>query len=537
MSIPRYTVFFETVTGMTLTPAQRVADTCAFEGLNPSDLGADSRALAREMFGGIEKVPGACRRVIVTKKGARIGGTLRNALRVLHLGLTVDVSRLAPGEAAYGVIVGPDMRLAGQAFRFIEGAIDRTPYLAGMVVSRTTTSITIRREDRRLIVIECLPASVGGSAIRGRSLCCLMMTEGAFFRDEQFAVNDVEIYRAGLPRVLPGGQVLIESTPWASMGLLHELFSANWAAPTTGFAMHCPTLLMRGDDPQLVEDIARERERDQDNARREFDAQFLDAGTGAFFDAAAIDQAVDVDRTDSAPKRDGALVTAGADFGFRNDSSALAIVQALKGTFHVDHLAEVRPSKGSPLKPSAVVRSFAQEARPYGCDTLIADSHYRESINEHLEAAGLFLQSAPEGQAGKAETYVRARALINEGRVRLPNNPRLIRQLKEVVSTPTPGGGLSISSPRWRSGGHGDLVSALVLAIFVAARNYFDPQPIEQRPAKGTAAYDAWLAERQEAASIAAEEASIRNQNEAAWEQASGEWWENPEAAMRELLP
>ena len=59
---------------------------------------------------------------------------------------------------------------------------------------------------------------------------------------------------------------------------------------------------------------------------------------------------------------------------------------------------------------------------------------------------------------------------MHEGRIKLPKNPRLIRQLKEVVAKPTPGGGLSITSPRRKGAGHGDLVSALVLAIWEAKR-------------------------------------------------------------------
>jgi hypothetical protein len=76
------------------------------------------------------------------------------------------------------------------------------------------------------------------------------------------------------------------------------------------------------------------------------------------------------------------------------------------------------------------------------------------------------LVDAPTGAEGKAQSYQRMRALLHEGRVRLPDHPRLLRQLREVISRPTSGGGISLTSPRWRKGGHGDLVSALVLALY-----------------------------------------------------------------------
>ena len=69
-----------------------------------------------------------------------------------------------------------------------------------------------------------------------------------------------------------------------------------------------------------------------------------------------------------------------------------------------------------------------------------------------------------------------AKKLIHEGRIRLPNHPRLLSQLRSVVSKPTPGGGLTISIPRRRGQGHGDLVSAAVLAIWQAHRARERPQ-------------------------------------------------------------
>ena len=41
-------------------------------------------------------------------------------------------------------------------------------------------------------------------------------------------------------------------------------------------------------------------------------------------------------------------------------------------------------------------------------------------------------------------------------------------KLKEVTSRALAGGGVAIESPLWRSGEHGDLVSALVLALWRA---------------------------------------------------------------------
>ncbi len=168
------------------------------------------------------------------------------------------------------------------------------------------------------------------------------------------------------------------------------------------------------------------------------------------------------------PAPDGAHVAFAADLGFERDSSALAGVAAVNDRFVVVYLDELRPARGAPLKPSVVIDTFATTIKEYGCTEFVADAHYRATAKEHLEPHHLTFFDAPAGRDGKAETYLLARKLIHEGRVRLPNMPRLLAQLRAIVSRPMPGGGIQVTSPRRAGGGHGDLVSALVLALWRA---------------------------------------------------------------------
>ena len=117
-----------------------------------------------------------------------------------------------------------------------------------------------------------------------------------------------------------------------------------------------------------------------------------------------------------------------------------------------------------------MIGAFTATARGFGADSLIADHHYIEASREIAGAQGINVQAGPGGAQGKEKTYIAFRDALREGVVSIPNgnNPivqRLIGQLRNVTSKAQPGGGLSISSPR-RSGAHGDLVSALVLAFW-----------------------------------------------------------------------
>lgn len=455
-------VEFLRLCGVRPSTAQRVLWSVIADGVQPSDLRGDDRRLARELFGDVDRIPPELRSVVAIVVGARSGKTHLSSLCVLWRCLTGPLPALAPGELAFGIVVCPDLRLAAQALRYVDGATKAIPALAHRTVSSTATTVTIRRDDGQEVVIECLPASRGGSALRGRTVVAALFDECAFFRDEASVVNDAELYRAVLPRIVPGGQLLMSSTPWAESGLLFELFAANHGSPSTCTAVRAPTTLMRTDAPHILRMVAREAERDPENTAREYGAEFMTRGAGLFFDGIAIDQAI-AEYPLPQPPRGRVLVA--VDAAFVKDSSAFAAVGVdAAGVVEVLALEEITPAKGSPLAPSAVVARWAELAKPYGVRSVRADGHYREALREHLAKHELDLESVPEGASGKRAMYERTRALMNEGKLRIPNHRRLVKQLREVVSKPTPGGGLSISSPR-KGGAHGDLVSALVAAV------------------------------------------------------------------------
>ena len=455
--------------GVTLSPGQRVLCGVAFDGLEPADLDGTDRDLARQIFGDVDTIPPKARNVLAAMCGARAGKSyVLCALRLLHLGLTVDLSSLAPGEEASGPIVAPDMRLARQTMRYISGAMNGCPGILAMCQKDGVDAISIKRPDGVIVTFECLPATRGGSAVRGRTFVGAVLEEACFFRDADSVVNDDEIHKAVAPRIVPSGQLIIASTPWAESGLLYDLCDRNHGNPSDAIAAHAPTLLLRNDEHtrQLVEN---ERERDADNAAREFDAVPMAAGTSDFFDHHALKQC----ETEALPlvlppqsrqKANGAF---GLDTGFRKDPSAGVVVRRNGDMYEVAECVEIRPPKGGRLVPSVTLEQLFERAKHHHCGVAVADGHYIETVREH--ASGIELQEAPSGIAGKADAYTVARRLINEGKVRIPaGNKRLLAQLRQVVQKPTAGGQLVIKSPR-RGGAHGDLASAFVLALWAVA--------------------------------------------------------------------
>lgn len=429
----------------------------AFDGVEPVD-----HDLARRLFGTTD-LPLGTRRIVAAVCGARAGKSyVLVALRLVWGMLMRDVSKVPAGQHASALIVAPRDDLRMEVFRYALGAVLEKPELAAMLHGRPKVdTFMLRRPDGKLVGFRTGVATMGGTAARGAWWTDFALDECAFFRDDNFKVNDEELFRAGSSRVLPGGQTIIASTPWAEGGLLYRLWRKR---PGDTVVAHAPTLLLQ--DTELTRSIvASAIEADPENAKREFGAEFMPAGTTVFFSAKAIDDSCTDEPFSLAP---GDIIAAGADMGLISDSAALVKVARRAEMIHVYFAREERPHDGRPLRLDDTVDAFATDI--IGASYAMADQHYFQALYEALEKHDLVLAKAT---AKPAETYARGRALIHGGKVLIHTSgmptevaSRLVLQLREVQGRPTSGGGISISNPRWAQGGHGDIASALMLALW-----------------------------------------------------------------------
>jgi hypothetical protein len=452
----------------TPSPAQVAFYRVAYDGAEPAELEGEQRELARQIFGPVDTVPAIARRVVVMAKGRDVGGTKAASERALHLALTIDLERLASDELAYVFFGGPKLKHGRVGLRFALAAAKRKGV---NVEGEAADGFTLRRHDGRQVRFESFAASRGGDNTRGVHIVAAVLTEAAFYRDEASGVQNGEaIFAAITPRLLTGGQIIIESTVWAESGLLWSEFTRNHGHPITALAAHCPTGLMR-DDAESQAKIAVERERDPENARRELDAEFMPTGSGYFFDQFAIGRCPSENLPLTAqPPHKGWTVVGGFDPAYTRDAAEGVVVRTDGVRFEVVELFTRVPAKGAPLVPSEVDSEFAALVKAHGGQTLATDQHYRESVREHSSSVGVWLCNVPGGNAGKLEVFGTARDLIHADRVRWSEgHRRLTRQAKEVIGKPLAGGLIQISSPR-RRGDHGDAIHALCLALWAAEK-------------------------------------------------------------------
>lgn len=493
--------FCPKVLKLDLTPGQRVVAKVAFGDYDPADLEGEERDLAIQMFGGVERVDPGARKYILLRLGRGSGKTTLCSAYAIYEAVTHDISKCGPGDVPYMIVVAPDKETAKLSIRMCREMIRGQPALERLIVSDTDQLVQLRRPDGRMVRIESFAASRGGSAMRGRTIIGFLMDEAEFFTSNadgrDYAVNDRDIFRALKPRLLKNGRGMLISTPWPVETLMGEMFEENWGRPKGALAVKAPTLLVRGNDPDIVAMVEDELAKDPENARRELFCELDGFAGGEFFDTNALTTSLDQVYEFPQAFNPKWPVAVGCDFGFTRDSSAIVVVQYDGTHYRMVFAEELRPKPGKPLKPSEVVEKFAGIAKRYGVSYVIADGYYREAIKEALQEHGLGLADAPEGTRGKADVFQRTRSCLNEGRLKIPDvtiGRRMMQQCKLVTAKPAPGGTITIRIPRKIGLGHGDIVSAWTLAVHRLAYSQVHTEKVVYEP--GTPEWNAEFTRR-----------------------------------------
>jgi len=294
VNIPETFVGFCDWLGVTLSPAQR----CLASWLYDASATSDDQEYVQTLFGGSEGilVPGKRHRVVTIVAGRRAGKSyIFIALRLLHGLLVRDLSSCAPGQIPTAIVIAQNRTLRQEVLNYALGAVRSKPELAGLLPKQKLDDLNpsrfdLHRPDGRLVRFQGAVATKGGYGARGRSFTDVALDETAFFADENHAISDVRIFAAALPGLLPGGQCIVASTPWAEAGLLYDLYKRNYGHPADALCAHAPTVLLNPEQRELVE---RETIRDPDNAAVEYEAQFMAGGSSVFFPAGLLDGAIE----------------------------------------------------------------------------------------------------------------------------------------------------------------------------------------------------------------------------------------------------
>lgn len=391
--------------------------------------------------------------------GRGAGKTRNSALNAVFRSISFDASQVAAGEPVVVPLIAKDRRQAKNALGYVRGFC-QLPVVAPYVF-RGELAETV--EFRTGVNVEIMTASFRGS--RGYTCPTAVCDEAAYWFDEG-ANPDSEILtaiRGTLGRV-PGGLLLVLSSPYAPRGELHAAVESYWGREEESQRDH--VLVWNADTLSMnptysTRAIAREFRRDAVSAGSEYGIDGFVSfrqGQAALFDEAPLKQVVVTGRRELPPE-DGIQYFAFVDAaeGSRSgDSMSLGIAHREGAKAVLDLVREVQP----PFSPGQVIiETFAPILHAYGCREVKGDNHAKGFVSAAFEGEGIKFVASP---LSKSDIYGELLPLVNTGVMELLDLPILRTQLLALERRSMRGGRDSIDHPR---GGRDDVANAAAGAI------------------------------------------------------------------------
>ncbi len=391
--------------------------------------------------------------------GRRGGKSQQAALIAVYEGLFNDhASKLAPGEVATILIVAADRKQARTVMRYIRGLLVENPMLSRLVVREDRESIELANR----CVIEIGTASFRST--RGYTMGCFIADEVAFWRSDDSASPDREIINAVTPGLATlGGKLIALSSPYARRGWLWDTYRTHFGKDSRILVAQAPTLLM---NPSLGPDIVREAyEADPASAAAEYGAQFR-TDVESFVALEVLEACTRPSCPEIMPDS-GTRYSAFVDpSGGSADAFALAIAHLDKqtGVAIIDAIRAVRP----PFSPESVVQDFCDLLRAYRIHEVHGDAYAGLWPSEQFAKRGIRYKKADKT---KSELYRDLLPLMNSGKIELPPDRQLFRELLGLERRTSRGGRDSIDHA---PNAHDDLANAVAGAAVYAKQ----PEPI-----------------------------------------------------------
>jgi hypothetical protein len=327
---------------------------------------------------------------------------------------------LRPGEVATIACLAVSRLQAKIVLGYIKASFFDNPLLAEMVTRETDDGLELNNG------VEILVLSNNFRSLRGRTILCAILDECAYWRDDNFANPDQEVYAAILPAMttMPDALLIGISTVYRKAGLLYEKWSKYYGkddadvlvikATSTQFN---PTLSQAFIDEQV--------ERDPELNGAEYNSEWR-TDVAAYVNRETVEASIVKGRFELWPQ-------AGVQYwgfcdpsgGSGADSMTLAIAhsEGELGEIRVlDAIREWRP----PYSPDDVTKEAAALLGHYAVTSIKGDRFGGDWVGERFREHGISYEPA---EKPKTQIYVEFLPLLNAGRAQLLDHPRLLSQL------------------------------------------------------------------------------------------------------------
>jgi hypothetical protein len=462
------------------TPAQRAA--CRImDGLALGELRAHPDVL--KLVGGPEALTqlpserGAAPSEVVFLAAIRSAKTIIACAAAIRATLTVDVSRLGPGEVPRVSLVSLKLDTSAVAHRLLIETLRASEVLRALVVDETADALTVRHPSGRPIEIACVAGAKAGGGLVARWSAGVIFDEAPRMAGASDAVVNLSDARSAvLGRLMPGAQALYIGSPHAPHGPVYDLVEQHWQKPSPHM------VVLRGNGPMLnptwwtPERCRKLLEQDPTAHRTDVEGEFADPEAGLLLPT-AIYRSTREAPLELGPER-GARYHAAIDPAegtSKGNAWSLVIVQRIdpkrRDPLVWDAAFDAQPRYRVVLarewrgfKPYECWAQIAAVCLRYGVRSVRTDQYAASANADLAQLCGLMLNVDRATASSKLEDWTNFATLLHNDRLELSPDPTLRRDLLAVKRRVTQTGA-TIVFPRTGDGRHADYAPALCAAI------------------------------------------------------------------------
>jgi hypothetical protein len=327
------------------------------------------------------------------------------------------------------------------------------PMLRSMVQRETKTGFELSNG------VDITVATSDFRAVRGRPVLLAILDELAFFRDENSASPDIELYNALRPALasLPGSRIIGISSPYRKSGLLWNKYKKHFGQDDDDvLVIQAATRVLNPTIDQAVVDQALAD--DPIGARAEWLAEFRHDISG-YADFEVIDGAVDRGITVRPPQPGITYVGACDPGGGVRDSFVGAVSHDEKGVAVLDAVIEIR----APYSPTEAAGRVSDLLKAYQIRKVTGDRYSAQFV---VDAFAKHSITYEHSDRDRSAIYADCLPLFTSGRVRLLDNARMVSQFASLERKTSPLGKDRIDHG---VGGSDDVCNAAALAMVISS--------------------------------------------------------------------
>lgn len=375
----------------------------------------------------------------------RSGKSWLSSVVSVYLALFRKYPTLRKGERGWVCVVSPTRDMSKTIMGYTKAFLESIPSLHKQVEKYLKDEILFKNGTGIAVF------TANSISVRSRTILGAILEESAFFPRDESAHPDVEVYASIVPATatIPNSLILGISSPYSRDGLLFSMWSEFYGVNSDEVLV--VQSATRDLNPLISQEwIDSEMLRDPERNKAELMGLWRD-DVSQFFDGELLNQSIDVNRGNLPPKEGVqyvSFVDGASGSSSRNaDSFTCAVGHKEDNKCVIDGVWEWRP----PFSPASVIKEISDILKSYRTHKTVGDKWAVGALSDLFKMEGIVYV---DSKLTASDLYQESAVFFHNGSVRLPDNKRLLQQLRSLERHTRKSGKDQVTHP---PGGHDDI--------------------------------------------------------------------------------